>query len=112
MKMRCTITKESLQQKYNIKPTTRMSIYCSFDSKGRVTGHRKSRPSFYDEMLLASTVYRIPMTDELIDEFRKELNIVNCDALTTDDVIFLFKKLYNLPEQTFLLNYDKDRLYI
>ena len=106
-----TITKELLQQKYNIKPTTRIELYCSFDSTGKVDRYRRSRPSVRDEMLLASTVYRIPMTDELIDEFRKELNITNCDDLTTDDVIFLFKKLYNLPEQTFLLSVSKNRLY-
>lgn len=106
-----TITKKLLQQKYNIKPTTRIELYCLFDSTGRVDRYRRSRPNVRDEMLLASTVYRIPMTDELIDEFRKELNVANCDDLTTDDVIFLFKKLYNLPEQTFLLSVSKNRLY-
>ncbi len=106
-----TITKELLEQKYKVKPTTRMSIYCSFDSKGNVTAYRKTRPSIYDEMLLASTVYRIPMTNELIDEFRKEFKTGDYDNIGSDDVILLFRKLYNLPEQTFLLEYDYNWLY-
>ena len=106
-----TITKELLEQKYNVKPTTRMSIYCSFDSQGRVTGHRKSRPSVYDEMLLANTVYRIPMTDELINEFRKEFKVADYSDVSTSEVIHLFRKLYNLPEQTFLLEYRGDFLH-
>lgn len=106
-----TITKELLEHKYKVKPTTRMSIYCSFDSKGKVTGHRKSRPSIKDEMLLANTVYRIPMTNELISEFEKEFKIGDYDNIGTDDVILLFRKLYDLPERTLLLEYDGDWLY-
>lgn len=106
-----TITKELLEHKYKVKPTTRMSIYCSFDSRGKVTEHRKIRPSIYDEMLLASTVYRIPMTNELINEFRKEFKTDDFDDIGTDDVILLFRKLYNLPERTLLLEYDGNWLY-
>lgn len=107
-----TITKELLEQKYNVKSTTRMKLYCSFDLQGEVTAHRRSRPYIQDEMLLANTVYRIPVTNELIDEFRKEFNVADYCNVTTSEIIYLFRKLYDLPEQTFLLDYDKDRLYM
>jgi hypothetical protein len=62
-------------------------------------------------MLLAHTVYRIPMSNELIDEFRKKFKMEDHIYIDARDIISLFRELYDLPKQTFLLNCEHNRLY-